>query len=1404
MCNAGKLIAASTRGHWGAANNWANEKEKKEEEAVINNTGESKQFFLNMLNTEQTENIRHIVREECYQILNDCNIINHNNIHNAKHRERKDTEMVDRKRNKEKICSAKLTKDTGTKVQNENTAGEDAQTKLQTTKVEDKEEVETVEVNYQIHPNHLSEKLTQEFESYAEVMQQNMTAQQRKVGFVDDNKEINIPVNILSGEKEFPCKLLLDTGAQRSFISQKYYEEKLQKLIKKKQNFVRMYGVGGNELKTSGEIELDIEVGKEIVRQKFIIAPLKEQGILGFDFCLNHKAEWRWKDKELTLTEESRVRHIEENINIARVTTKTHTEIPPRSEILTAGIVEHASEAAKVGMIHAQNTFLQNYSIGVAAVITTRDKNSVPLRLINTTETTIHLEKNTPIAFFSPAEVIEEITVRSVNNQQGGGEEFVEQFDEQLEELETTEKERFHEILRKYKNQFMQPNQTLGQTDLVQHKIHTKDHVPIKQRTRREPMNMQGVVKEELKKMEEKGIIEPSNSAWASPVVLCRKKDGSIRFCIDYRKLNSITEKDAYPLPRIEDNLDALRGAQWFSTLDLASGYWQVQMDEESKAKTAFCTKYGLYQFNVMPFGLCNAPGTFERLMETVLRGMQWERAVLYLDDIIIFSSSVSEQMDRLEEVFGRLQKANLTLKPSKCHFFQKKVEFLGHIVDKEGVHTDPKKIEAIQKWTIPTRVKEVRAFLGITGYYRRFIRDYGKIAKPLHQLTEKGNGFKWTEETNQAFEDLKSALVKAPILGYPSQREEDTFVLDTDASNCHIGAVLSQRQEGQEKVIAYGSKVLTKAERNYCVTRRELLSVVHFCIQYKHYLIGRKFLLRTDHGALVWIFQFKEPEGQLARWLELLSQFDMEITHRAGKAHGNGDGLSRRPCPTNCPTCMKGEQRIEDVRKIQTTPRETKGRTARQRKEFHANQITTDPLEWLRKAQAEDADLQEIEKWKDKPTWKEIKHKSKEIRTFWSRWQQMEKEDGLWRFRWIRKGETSWKWVLPKSERDRIIKEYHDDKLAGHFCAEKTEDAIHRSPYYIPVLRDQIQQIISQCETCERTKPVLRHNKAPMMSTVADRPLQRVAIDILGPLPESTQGNKFIVIIGDYFTKWTEAYPVPNHQAATIAKCVVEEYFNRFGIPEVIHTDQGRDFESDLFQEMCSLLEIEKTRTTPWHPQSDGMIERFNRTIETLLRQNIATNQKNWDEYISYCCAAYRNSLHSTTEYTPNELMLGRHLPMPKHIQEPVPEKWETRKEYNQKLLEKLQYAQEQTRNNNRRNIQVYKQQYNRKSWQRDLKPGVWVWLNNFNKKVGLSPKLQIRWEEEPYQIMEFLSEVVVKMKKWHSNKIRVVHLNKIKKVGNQSKWNDTSIERKKRNPILPKKPSYQIAQDGFPIQRV
>ena len=458
---------------------------------------------------------------------------------------------------------------------------------------------------------------------------------------------------------------------------------------------------------------------------------------------------------------------------------------------------------------------------------------------------------------------------------------------------------------------FAEHNLDLGRTDVVKHQINTGDSRPIKQQPRRIPAHLTEEVSKNIDDMLAKGVIKPSSSPWSSPIVMVKKKDGSYRFCVDYRRLNSCTIQDAYPLPRIDESLDQLSGSTWFSTLDLCSGYWQVEMHSDDRPKTAFATRRGLFEFNVMPFGLSCAPATFERLMESVLAGLQWDICLVYLDDIIVTGKTFEQMLENLGKVFDRLKKANLKLKAKKCCLFAKEVVYLGHVVSEKGLATDPSKITAVKEWPVPSNVTELRSFLGLCGYYRRFIKGFSAIAKCLHRLTEKGRQFAWTTECQEAFELLKSHLINSPILAHPDFTVP--FILDTDASDQAIGAVLSQNIGGRQCVIAYASRTLTKCERRYCVTRKELLAVVHFVKHFKHYLYGKEFLIRSDHGSLRWLFKFKNPEGQLARWLETLSAFKFQIEHRPGVQHRNADALSRVPC-RQCGLGTESQNQEENV----------------------------------------------------------------------------------------------------------------------------------------------------------------------------------------------------------------------------------------------------------------------------------------------------------------------------------------------------------------------------------------------------------------------------------------------------------------------------------------------------------
>ena len=391
-------------------------------------------------------------------------------------------------------------------------------------------------------------------------------------------------------------------------------------------------------------------------------------------------------------------------------------------------------------------------------------------------------------------------------------------------------------------------------------------------------------------------IVEPAASPWCSNIVLIRKSDGGLRFCVDYRQLNELTYKDTYPLPRIDMCLNALGGSKLFSTLDLRAGYWQTLIDERDRYKTCFVTRKGTYRFKVLSFGLANAPALFQRLMDLVLVGLTWEVCLVYLDDVIIMSETFDEHLCRLKTVFDRLHAANLKLKASKCKLFQREVVFLGHLVTADGVAPDPAKIRAVQNWPRPRNLTETRAFVGLASYYRNHIAKFAEIARPLHELTKKNQKFQLTERQEEAFCTLKRKLTEAPILASP--RDEGTYILDTDASDAALGASIQQWQDGELRVIGYSSRALSEAEKRYCTTRKELAGVVFGLKQYRQFLLAREnFVIRTDHAALTQLKRTPEPVGQQARWLDLLAEYNFEIKHRAGSAHRNADALSRRPC---------------------------------------------------------------------------------------------------------------------------------------------------------------------------------------------------------------------------------------------------------------------------------------------------------------------------------------------------------------------------------------------------------------------------------------------------------------------------------------------------------------------------
>ncbi|GKC24625.1 putative reverse transcriptase domain-containing protein [Tanacetum coccineum] len=393
----------------------------------------------------------------------------------------------------------------------------------------------------------------------------------------------------------------------------------------------------------------------------------------------------------------------------------------------------------------------------------------------------------------------------------------------------------------------------------------------------------------QLKELQEKGFIRPSHSPWGAPVLFVKKKDGSMRMCIDYRELNKLTIKNRYPLPRIDDLFDQLQGACCFSKIDLRSGYHQLRVREEDIPKTAFRTRYGHFEFTVMPFGLTNAPAIFMDLMNRVCKPYLDKFVIVFIDDILIYSKSEEEHEVHLKTILDLLEKEKLYAKFSKCEFWLKEVQFLGHVVNRDGIHVDPSKVESVKNWKTPESSTEIRSFLGLAGYYRRFIENFSKIAKPLTLLTQKNKTYVWGNEQDEAFRILKEKLCNAPVLALPDG--PDDFVVYCDASKQGFGSVLMQRG----KVIAYASRQLKKHEKNYTTHDLELGAVVFALKIWRHYLYGTKSVIYTDHKSLQYIFDQKDLNMRQRRWIELLSDYECEIKYHPGKANVVADALSRK-----------------------------------------------------------------------------------------------------------------------------------------------------------------------------------------------------------------------------------------------------------------------------------------------------------------------------------------------------------------------------------------------------------------------------------------------------------------------------------------------------------------------------
>lgn len=672
-------------------------------------------------------------------------------------------------------------------------------------------------------------------------------------------------------------------------------------------------------------------------------------------------------------------------------------------------------------------------------------------------------------------------------------------------------------------------------THAIQHHIDTGSSRPISSPPHRTSAAENDLISDLVDDMLAQGIIRPSHSPWSSPVVLVRKKDGTPRFCVDYRKLNAATTRDVYPLPRIDDTLHSLGSSRVFSTLDLTASYWQVELDDESKPKSAFVCRRGLFEFVRMSFGLCNAPSTIQRLMDSVLAGLKWQICLVYLDDIIIFSHSFQQHLHDLRLVFSRLRQAHLSINLKKCHFASKEISYLGYRITSDGLKTDPAKIQAVSAFPRPTNPDTLRSFLGLAGYYRSFIRGFSTIASPLNALLHKDASWQWSSQHEQAFQALKTALVTTPVLCYPDFSQP--FELHTDgACTAGIGVMLCQRDPSNNRVhaIAYASGSLSPAEKNYGVTELEALAVVWGMKKFAHYLTGMRFIVITDHQALQFLPRSADLRGRLARWALYLQQHDFQVVYRPGRANAGPDALSRFPLPDIASLSFSSSQSF-----IQS---------------FLCGLSSSD----LAAAQQQDSFCQSL--------------LSLPLP------QGFSLESGILFF-----GPRP---VLPESLRQEVFKLLHGHPTSAHLGLSRTLQQFQRL-YWFPDMRTYVAERICNCSIGTRTKLSRKsfgHTNL-VRSDPPRQPFDTIAMDTFGPLPTSQSGNRYIVVTQCMFSRYVIITPVKVCNTDSVSNALIH-IFSEHGFPRVMLSDNGSPYSASMLQVLCMKLGITQRYSPAYHPQ--------------------------------------------------------------------------------------------------------------------------------------------------------------------------------------------------------------------------
>lgn len=1066
--------------------------------------------------------------------------------------------------------------------------------------------------------------------------------------------------------------MLIDTGAEISIIKLSRLNPHEIVLVNEK---CTLTGINENLIQTIGSTIVQIRLpNNSIIHHKFQVVndnfPIPTDGLVGRDFLTQYQCIINYDTWTLSCICQSQMVEltIEDSI-------RGEIVLPPRCEVYRQVLVDNLQgDHVLISDEIMQGVFVANAIVN--------SQNHI-IKLINTTEKHVHINKHFKRTYVP----LENFNVFSFsgNDNINRNEKLISELN--LKHIEQNTKEKLLKLCTKYNNIFSLQSDLLTCNNFYQQNIELENHTPVYIKNYRSPEIHKDEIINQVQKMLDEKIIRPSVSPFNSPILLVPKKsnttDKKWRLVVDFRQLNKKIVADKFPLPRIDEILDQLGRAKYFSTLDLMSGFHQIELDESSKRYTAFSTASGHFEFNRLPFGLNISPNSFQRMMTIALSGLPPECAFLYIDDIIVIGCSINHHLTNLEQVFKQLEKYNLKLNPSKCNFFCSDVTYLGHHISSLGIQPDKSKYNVILNYPIPKNVDDVRRFVAFCNYYRRFVPYFSDLANPLNALLKKNAQFNWTNDCQKSFETLKSKLLSPNILKFPDFNK--TFILSTDASKIACGAVLAQKHDNMEMPIAFASKAFTKGESNKSTIEQELIAIHWAIMHFRPYLYGRRFIVKTDHRPLVYLFSMKNPSSKLTRMRLDLEEFCFDIEHVKGKDNVGADALSRVVIDS------------DELKNLSILPIQTRSMTKKQssqgndKMEINSPNTETDHLRVFESVNNLDAfDIPKIifdiryDKLIIRILTKTLKREIAYATLLYTNGQidltqilqvinemakntnikslAIKRDDKLFTLIPLAVFKKACNEVLKdikiiiyvpvqilKDDEmiQKIIYENHDTPTGGHVGTERLFKKL-RSKYYWPNMKRIIKNYVKNCVKCIQNKHNIKTNETYTKTTTPIKCFDLISIDTIGPFTRSIKGNRYALTVQCDLSKYIVVTPIPDKQAKTLAKALVENCILIFGCPSAIKSDLGTEYKNEVFENICKFLSIEHKFSTAYHPQTLGSLERNHRCLNEYLRNFINEQHDDWDSWLNFYTFCYNTTPHSDHLFTPFELIFGKQANLP------------------------------------------------------------------------------------------------------------------------------------------------------------